>query len=105
MIIRKTAIIIGLVAIGLFQNSFLSRFAIFQPGWFMWINPVTAIVATAALFERRQNRFSWWLAVCGGAVMDIFSEHFFGFWLLVLLTLAAVIKFVIKKYVQIPSYW
>ena len=100
---REIAIIAFFLFLVIIQASFAPHLDL--PGqWSDWLNMVDIAVAVIALFEKRKHRASWIAALSGGIFLDIYSE-FFGFWILILLALVALIKFVLKKYVRIPSFW
>lgn len=102
---KKAAIIVVFVVLLILQTSFVPHFKIFESGWFEWINFIDLAVVVIALFEHRRNGFGWLAAILGGIFLDLYSGRFFGFWILALLALVALIKFAVKKYVRIPSYW
>jgi hypothetical protein len=102
---KKILTILFFTILAISQASFFAHLAIFSNQWFEWVNFVSLAVAIVSLFERRRNNFSWFLAIFGGFLLDIYSSRFFGFWIIVLIILVAIIKFAIKKYVRIPSYW
>lgn len=102
---KEIVFIAALAALAIAQASFAPHFKLFAAGWFEWINFVDVAVAVFAVFEHRRNKFGWLAAFCGGFFLDLYSGRFFGFWIILLLALVALIKFAIKKYVRIPSYW
>jgi hypothetical protein len=102
---RQIAVIAVLGVLAVAQASFAPHFELFLSGWFEWVNFVNIAVVVTALFERRRNKFGWLAAFCGGFFLDLYSGRFFGFWMIFILALVALIKFVVKKYVRIPSYW
>ncbi len=94
---------LGLLAI--FQMSFVPHLKIFSGEWFRWINFVDVAVLAIALFERRRGAIGWLAALWGGIFLDIYSDRFFGFWMIVLFAVVGLIKLILKKYVRIPSFW
>lgn len=105
MIKRDWLTILFLALMAVFQAGFVSHFTVFGGWWFEWVNFVTAPVAIIAVFEHRRRNLGWFAAISGGLFLDIYSARFFGFWVIFLLILTALVKFGIKKYVRIPSYW
>lgn len=103
--VARAAVLVLLLLMAILQTSFLPHFAILGKGRFEWINLITLSVFVIALFEKRRRRFSWFAAVWGGFLLDIYSQRFFGFWIITFLTIILMIKFLIKKYVRIPSFW
>jgi len=102
---KDAAIVAILTILAVAQTSFMPHFEAFRPKWLPGLNFIDAAVAIIALFERRRHKSSWLAAVLGGAISDLYSSWFFGFRIAVYLVLVALIKFVIKKYVRVPSYW
>jgi len=91
-------LIIFLYILSLFQTSFLVYFGI--SGYVL--NFILIAVVFINLFENTQKNLGILSAFIGGFFLDIFSENFLGFWILVLLAIAIFIKFILKKYVRIP---
>jgi rod shape-determining protein MreD len=54
------------------------------------------------LFEKSKNYFGLYAALIGGLFLDIFSNRFIGFYILISLALAVFLKLVFKRYVRIP---
>jgi len=54
------------------------------------------------LFEAPKEKAGLFFAFFGGFFLDIFSENFLGFWILILLIVAFFIKLFLRKYVRIP---
>jgi len=94
---------LGLLAI--FQVSFAPHLKIFSGDWFKWINFIDLAVLVIALFERRRGAVGWLAALWGGIFLDMYSDRFFGFWMIVLFAIVGAIKLILKKYVRIPSFW
>jgi len=88
----------------LFQTSFLIHFNIFLEGGFGGWTPNLILIAVILItvFERPEKNLGIFLAFIGGFFLDIFSENFIGFHILVLVILALLIKFILRKYVRIP---
>lgn len=82
----------------LFQTSF-SPF--FPSG--SWWNLVLITVIFINLFEEQDKKLGLYSAFLGGFFLDIFSENFFGYWILILLTISIFIKFVLKRFFAIPA--
>ncbi|MFA6376512.1 MAG: hypothetical protein WCX69_03895 [Candidatus Paceibacterota bacterium] len=93
-----------LVALALIQVSLAPHFLIGGMVWFKWLNFIDVAVVAIALFEKKSNKFSWAAAVAGGVFLDLYSNPF-GVWIVILIGAVALIKFILKKYVWIPSYW
>ncbi len=83
----------------LLQSSFLVHFTLF---WGM-LNFIFIAVILLNIFTS-DIKLGISAAVIAGFFLDIFSENFFGFWFLILLTLSCFIKFVLEKYVQLPKF-
>lgn len=82
----------------LLQTSFLVHFNI------LGVVPNLALILAAFwnFFEKTKNYFGLYNAFLAGFFLDIFSQRPFGFYILILLTLAIFLKFFIRKYVQVP---
>jgi rod shape-determining protein MreD len=82
----------------LLQTSFLTYFSVgnFTP------NLILISVILFNLFTSKLN-YGVIIALIGGFFLDIFSSNFIGLWSLILLLIAFLIKFFLKRYVQIPS--
>lgn len=94
---KKTLLlIIFFYILVLLQTSFLAHFHI----WGAVPNLVVIIVILINLFEKPQENSGIFSAVIGGFFLDIFSSHFIGFYILILVGLSLFIKFVFKKYVR-----
>ena len=88
----------------LFQTSFLTHFNIFLEGFLGWTpNLVLIAVILITIFENPDSRTNLGVeaAFVGGFFLDIFSENFIGFHILILIILAFFIKFILRKYVRI----
>lgn len=85
----------------LLQTSFLIHFNIL--GWWGWSpNLILISVILISFLEKPENNFGFFSAFAGGFFLDIFSESFFGFNILILTATVLFIKFIFKKYVRIP---
>lgn len=98
-------LIIGFYLLTLLQASFFPHLSVgFIPIFSGGLNLVLIIVVLINLFESRKERIGFLSAFFGGFFLDIFSENFFGFWVLILLAIAILIKFVLKTYVRLPIF-
>lgn len=81
----------------LFQTSFLSHFNIhgYEP------NLILTAVILLSILERQKNFYSFWLASWGGFFLDIFSNDFIGFHIIILFLTSFFIKIILKKYVRV----
>jgi len=82
----------------LIQTSFLVHFTIFDAV----PNIVLILVLGWNLLEKRKNYLGVTNALIGGFFLDVFSSHFIGFYILILIGLAIFIKLIFKRYVRIP---
>jgi len=95
---------IFLYILTLFQASFLIHFKIFREEFFSWaLNPVFIAVILINCFAPRQEWLGIALAFIGGFFLDIFSENFIGFHILILVAIAFFIQFILRKHVRIPA--
>ena len=83
----------------LVQTSFLVHFDVFL-GKFRESVPILIAVVLINLFESEAKFLGIFSALIGGLFLDIFSENFFGFYIMTALGISLFIKFVLKKYVQ-----
>ncbi len=68
------------------------------------MNLVLILVVLINLFEVEEGKLGLFGAFLGGFFLDIFSEIFLGFWILILLATAFFIKLVLRKYVRFPTF-
>lgn len=102
---KKILILIPfLYILTLFQTSFLIHFNVFLKGgfWGYALNPILIAVILITVLEKPEKNSGIFLGVCGGFFLDIFSENFIGFHILILLGLSFFIKFILRKYVRTP---
>jgi hypothetical protein len=112
---KKLLILIPfLYILTLFQTSFLIHFNIFLGGGFFgWIsNLVLIAVILITVFSVRggpasgkedlNKNIGIFSGICGGFFLDIFSENFIGFHILILVIIAFFIKLILRKYVRFP---
>ncbi|MCU0652851.1 MAG: hypothetical protein MUD10_01160 [Candidatus Pacebacteria bacterium] len=99
---KSLVIILTLVFLALAQISFAPHFIV--GWWFAWFNLIDVPVLVVALLEKRKNNLGWAAAFLGGIILDMYSAHF-GMWLAIMVGSVAFIKFILKKYVSIPSFW
>lgn len=97
--IKKSIFIIALLyCITLLQTSFFVQIGISS----VLLNFVLITVVIINIFENQEDYFGIISAFLGGFFLDIFSEHFFGFYILISLAVALFIKLVFRVYVRIP---
>ncbi len=92
-------LILFLYFLALFQASFLVHFPL---GYFF--NFVLVAIILISLFENPQRNFGLFCALSGGFFLDIFSEKFFGFWVLILVAISLFIKYILKQHVRFPLF-
>ena len=98
--IKKISILIAIFyLLTLLQTSFLVHFNI------KGIIPNLVLIAIILLnlFEQHKSYTGLISAFFGGFFLDIFSENFIGFYVLILVGLAISIKFIFKKYVKLSA--
>lgn len=96
---KNIFLIICFYFLTLLQSSFFPHFPFGS-----WWNLVLVSVIIINLLEHPREKTGFLSAFFGGLLLDIFSEHFIGFWVLILLTLTIFIKFIFKKYVRCPTF-
>jgi len=92
-------LIISLYIITLLQTSFLPYFSL----WYL-LNLVLIFVFLINLFEDQEGRLGLLGAFFGGFFLDIFSQFFLGFWVIILLMMAVFIKLILRRYVRLPTF-
>ena len=96
--LKALIVIILFYLLTLLQTSFFVHFTV----WGLVPNLVLLAVILWNLFEDSKSPLGVFSALIGGFYLDVFSNRFFGFNVLVLLIIALVIKLVIKRHVRIP---
>lgn len=101
---KKTLVLIlSLYILALIQTSFSIHFPISLNSWGDWSpNLILIIVVLINFLETPQKNLGIFAAATGGFFLDIFSENFIGFHILILLALSFLIKFILRKYVYLP---
>lgn len=84
----------------LVQTSFLIYFKV----WNMVPNLILFLVVVWNVFEKADNRFGLYQAIIGGFFLDIFSNRFIGFNILILVISVILIKLFFRRYVRIPFF-
>lgn len=83
----------------LFQTSFFPHFSL---GYLF--NLVLISIILINLFEGQEGKLGLLAAFLGGFFLDIFSQIFLGFWVIILLITAVFIKLILRKYVRLPTF-
>jgi len=102
MLRRIIFLFIFLFILILFQVSFFSHFAVKG----MVFNFFLLSIILICLFSRKRE-FAVSAALIGGFYLDIYSiskTGFFGFYTLITLSFAFLVRLVIRKYVQFPIF-
>lgn len=76
----------------LLQESFFAHFFPYLPSF------IFIIIFFVNLFEKRESNFGIYLSLVGGFLLDVFSEDFFGFYLLICFLISLFIKIIFKRY-------
>jgi len=103
--VKTFSIILFLYLLTLFQTSFFPHFQQFLlaphfGGGVIWVI-ITVILIN--LFQNQKENLGFFSAFFGGFFLDIFSENFIGFHILILVAIAFFIKFILRKHVRIPA--
>ncbi len=100
--VKKPFILLFLYFLVLFQISFLPHFRFF---WSFsgnnFFNLVFLVLLLINLLEKKEENFGILFAFFAGFLLDIFSESFIGFHVLLFVLISLFIKFFLKQYVQI----
>ena len=91
-------LIILLYFLALLQTSFLVHFRI----WGIIPNLILVLVILWNFFEKEQALAGLFCALAAGLLLDIFSNRFIGFSVLISLVIAIFIKLIIRRRVRIP---
>ena len=98
---RVLILIFLLYFLALLQASFLPYFTFSQKWWGNGnLNLILFLVILLNLWEKPAEKSGLIAGFFGGFFLDIFSENFFGYWILILIILSLFIKFVLKKYIH-----
>jgi hypothetical protein len=92
-------IIIALYFLALLQTSFFFSFGVFG----ILCNFVLFGVILLNLFEKTEGKAGIFGAIIGGFFLDMFSENFMGFYVIVALAVSLFLKYVLRKYVKLPA--
>lgn len=98
MIKRILIIILFFYILVLIQTSFLAHFMIAG----MIPNLILIVLIFLNLFEDPRENTGIISAIIAGFFLDIFSQRFFGFYILILFILSIFLKFILRKHVRIP---
>lgn len=96
----KSLILITLIFyfLAIIQFSFLPHFG--KAGIFL--NLILISIFLINFFEKKEKKFGIYSALIGGFFLDIFSNNFIGFYILICFAFSIFLKKVFKKYVRIP---
>jgi len=100
--VKKTIIsVVIFFFLAVLQTSFFAHFSF----WGTVLNLVIIAVLLVNLLEEKKNKLGLICAFSGGFFLDVLSlsNGIFGFYVLVCLFIAFFIKFILKRYVQIPT--
>ena len=64
------------------------------------LNLVLVMICLINLFEEKNDNSGIYLSLIGGFFLDIFSENFFGFYILTSLLISFFIKIILKSYIK-----
>ena len=94
MILKIIVTFFSFYFLTLLQTSFLVHLVPFLP------NLILIIVLLINLFEDEKENFGMITAFIGGFFLDVFSENYIGFHIIILFLLSILIKLVLKNYLQ-----
>jgi hypothetical protein len=85
---------------------FMYVLVLLQTSFVVAVSFPLVLVATVgiALVEPKGSFGSIIASGAGGLLLDMFSVHMFGFWVLVLLLCVGITKLVVQRYVQLPFF-
>lgn len=93
---KAIVLIITFYILVLFQTSFLPHFNFkgFTP------NLVVITIILLNFFEKPAGKIGLFPAIFSGFLLDIVSEGFFGFWIVIIVAVSVFIKYPVKRYIQ-----
>lgn len=94
-IIKTVFLLIGMYYLFIFESSYLPFFTFFSF--------LALLVLAINLLEEPQGRLGLITAFFFGLLLDIYSIHFIGLMALSFLLSSLLLKFILFKYVRIPS--
>ncbi|MFH0969314.1 MAG: rod shape-determining protein MreD [Patescibacteria group bacterium] len=94
------ALFVSFYIFALLQTSFLVSFNI------SGIIPDAIIISVILinLFEDSGEKFGFLAAFIGGFFLDLFSSDFIGLHILILIAVSFFVKFILRRYVRIPTF-
>ncbi len=93
-------LVIFFYALVLLQTSFLVHFRMFG----MVLNLVLISIIVINFLEKPNSHSGYFAALIGGFFLDIFSENFIGFWILILMAITIFIKLFLRQHVLLPKF-
>lgn len=98
MIKRALILILFLYLLILLETSFFAHFVLLK-----WLpNTVLLTVIIYNLLENPKKKFGIYFALTAGFLLDVFSTKIIGFYMLILLIVTLLLKFIFKHYVRLP---
>ena len=94
-IIKTLVLVVAMYYLFIFESSYLSFFTFFSF--------LTLFVLLINVLEEPQGRLGLVSAFFLGLMLDIYSTHFIGLVALSFLLVSLLLKFILFKYVRIPS--
>jgi len=70
---------------------------------FFFPNLIICLVILVSLIEKTEGEIGFFCALFGGFFLDIFSEKFIGFYILILIAIIFFIKIIIRRYFELPT--
>lgn len=96
--LRTIILLICLYILVLIQVSFLPHFSLAP-------NLILALVILVNIFENPRQSTGVWTALLGGFFLDVFSGRLFGFWILIMLAVAVLLKYFFKRQFYARFFW
>jgi len=94
----------GLLLIIILYFLILLQTSLFLHLNFLKLVPNAAIILaiTVNVLENPKKRFGIYFSLLAGFLLDIFSSHLIGLYMVILLVISLLLKFIFKRYVRIP---
>jgi len=97
-LLKISLFVVLIYFLALFQSSFLVHFNIFG-----FVPNIIFIIAVLwNIVENPKSYFGFFVSGISGFVLDVFSSHTIGFYIIILLLISLAIKTLFSRYVRVP---
>lgn len=101
IILKRIVVIFCIYFLILLQNSFFIHFGLMR-----WVSLPVIFIVLLVIFEKNKSFFSFgfFASVFTGFLLDIYSDNFFGFYIIISILFFIFLKIFVKNYVRIPIF-